>query len=91
MMSTENQEALSMTEDVNLCYLSATEALALFAKRKLKPSVLLAALQARSAKINPLINCFADQYWNEAMVAAKHADGLYARRGAWLADFQGVD
>lgn len=79
-----------MTEDVNLCYLSATEALSLFAKRKLKPSVLLAALQARSAKINPLINCFADQYWDEAMVAAKHADGLYARRGTKLRPLEGI-
>ena len=50
---------LHMSDD-DLCYLSASEALALFRKRSLKPSELLAALHKRAAKVNPAINCFAD-------------------------------
>ncbi len=70
-----------MTDD-DLCYLTATEALALFKARKLKPSELLSALHERSQKANTAINCFADQYWDEAFEQAKHADMLYAKRNA---------
>ena len=76
-----------MTDD-DLCYLAANEALSLFRKRKLKPTELLAALQKRAAKLNPAINCLADQYWDEAMamarpvvVSADSATGLAARPG----------
>jgi Asp-tRNA(Asn)/Glu-tRNA(Gln) amidotransferase A subunit family amidase len=82
-------QALSMTEE-DLCYLSAHEALNLFARRKLKPSALMAALQARSEKINPVINCFADQYWDEGLAAASRADSLYASPGAKLRPLEGI-
>ncbi len=94
MMSTENQKVLSITEETmteeDLCYLTAAEALRLFASRKLKPSQLMAALQSRSARINPAINCFADQYWNEAMAAAKQADAIYEKRGSKLRPLEGI-
>jgi amidase len=74
----------------DLCYLSATEALRLFKSRKLKPSELLSALNTRSDAINPRINCFADQYWDEAMETAKAADARYGKRGARLRPLEGV-
>ena len=78
-----------MTEE-ELCHASATEALALFKTRKVKPTELLNALRKRSAKLNPKINCFADQYWDEALTEAKLADALYAKRGAKLRKLEGL-
>lgn len=78
-----------MTEE-DLCYVSATEALGLFKAHTVKPSELLVALQARAERWNPSINCFADQYWDEAMVKAKAADRLYAERDAKPRPLEGL-
>ena len=59
-----------MTND-DLCYLSATDTLKLFKKRKLSPVELAKALIARSEKVNPKINCLADRYFDEAIAQAK--------------------
>jgi Asp-tRNA(Asn)/Glu-tRNA(Gln) amidotransferase A subunit family amidase len=80
---------MSMTEE-DLCYISATEALRLFKSRQLKPSELLTALQKRSANLNPVINCFGDQYWDEAMAQAKAADELFAKRDAGVRPLEGI-
>lgn len=68
-----------MTDD-ELCYLSAMAALKLFKARKLSPVELLNAQINRAARINPKINCFADQYFDEAMVRAKASETRYAKR-----------
>lgn len=78
-----------MTEE-DLCYLTASDALRLFKSRKLKPSELLAALQRRTSRLNPQINCFAGQYWDEAMAAAQAADARYATRGSRLRALEGI-
>ena len=59
-----------MTND-DLCYLSATDALKLFKKRKLSPVELAKALIARAEKVNPEINCLADRYFDEAIAQAR--------------------
>jgi Asp-tRNA(Asn)/Glu-tRNA(Gln) amidotransferase A subunit family amidase len=78
-----------MTDD-DLCYLTASEALILFRKHGLKPSELLAALKKRAAKINPAVNCLADQYWDDAMAMALAADARYGKRGSRLRPLEGV-
>ncbi|NMD08513.1 MAG: amidase, partial [Phyllobacteriaceae bacterium] len=78
-----------MTED-DLCYLTATEALRFFKSRKLKPSDLLAALKARAGRVNPKLNVFADQYWDEAESMARAADARYAKRGARFRPLEGI-
>ncbi len=78
-----------MTND-DLCYLTATEAVRLFKAHKLKPSHLMAALRDRSKRINPKLNVFADQYWDEADEKARAADALYARRGAKVRPLEGI-
>jgi amidase len=67
--------------DDDLCYLSASQALALFRTRALSPRDLLAALIDRAARVNPAINCFADRYHDEAMAAATKAEARYAKGG----------
>jgi Asp-tRNA(Asn)/Glu-tRNA(Gln) amidotransferase A subunit family amidase len=78
-----------MTND-DLCYLTAREAVALFRKRKLSPVELMSALVARSEKLNPRINCWADTYFDEAMAAAKAAEARYMKQGARLRPLEGV-
>ncbi len=74
----------------DLCYLSATAALKLFKSRKLSPRELLAALIARGERVNPAVNCFADCYFDEAMVEARAAEARYMKRGAKLAPLDGI-
>ena len=65
--------------DEDLCYLPASEALALFRDRKLSPAELMRAIIARAEAVNPKINCFADRYFDEAMAKAKASEARYAR------------
>ena len=65
--------------DRELCYLSATEALSRFHDGSLSPVELMQALTRRSESIEPIINAFADRYFDEALVAAKKAEKRYAR------------
>lgn len=67
----------SSAED--LCYLSASEALALFRARKLSPVELLEAHIARTGKVNPKINAFTDTYFDEALEQARKAEARYAK------------
>ena len=61
----------------DLCYLSATEALALFKAKKLSPVELLEALIARAEKVEPTINAFSFEYFDEAMELAREAEQRY--------------
>ena len=61
----------------DLCYLSATEALALFKSRELSPVELLDAILARAETIAPAVNPFADRYFDEARTRAKQAEARY--------------
>jgi hypothetical protein len=68
--------------DDDLCYLSAGEALSLFARKKLSPVELMQAVIARAERVNPAINCFADRYFGEALEKAKASEARYMKRGA---------
>ncbi len=68
--------------DSELCYLSATEALSRFRDRSVSPVELLQALIERSESVEPLVNGFADRYFDEALSAAKKAEQRYVGRGA---------
>ncbi len=74
----------------DLCYLTATEALKLFKSRRLSPHELMLAIVTRAEAINPVINCFADRYFEEALTHARVSEQLYMRRGASLRPFEGI-
>lgn len=74
----------------DICYLTATEAVALFRKRKLSPVELLTAMIARTERANPRINCFADCYFEEALNRARQSEARYMKRGAKTAPLDGV-
>ena len=63
--------------DNELCYYSATEVLSRFRDKSLSPVELLQALIRRSESVEPIVNGFADRYFEEALVAAKKAERRY--------------
>ena len=62
----------------DLCYMSATEALARFRARTLSPVELTGAIIHRAEAISETVNPFADCYFGEAMKRAKAAEAKYA-------------
>ena len=68
--------------DLDLCYLTATEALVQFRAGKLKPSTYLEAIITRIDQVNPIVNALADTYFDEARAQAREADTAYANATA---------
>jgi amidase len=83
------RSGIAMTSE-DLCYLTATEALKLFKAKKLSPHELMLALVTRAEAVNPVINCFADRYFEEALTHARVSEQLYMRRGAKLRPLEGI-
>ena len=69
-----------MTDD--LCYMSASEALALFKARKLSPVELMEAVIARAEVVEPKINAFTYTFYDRALELARKAEQRYAKEGA---------
>ncbi|HXS63232.1 MAG TPA: amidase [Streptosporangiaceae bacterium] len=65
----------------DLHYLSATDALAMFASKELSPVELMTAVIERADAVEPVINAFAQTLYDEALAAAKAAEGRYAGNG----------
>ena len=65
--------------DDDLCYMTATEALARFRDHSLSPVELTAAVIARAEAIADTVNPFADRYFDEALDRAKTAESKYAK------------
>ena len=63
--------------DLDLCYLSATEALARFKARSLSPVELCRALIKRNEEVNPALNALTDTYFDEALKGARSAETRY--------------
>ncbi len=63
--------------DLDLCYLSATEALARFVDHSLSPVELCQALIKRNEAVNPALNALTDCYFDEALSQARSAEGRY--------------
>jgi len=77
-------------EDSDLVYLSASEALALFRERRLSPVDLLDAVIARAERVEPIINAFADTYFDEARAQAREAASRYAGQGPAPRPLEGI-
>jgi Asp-tRNA(Asn)/Glu-tRNA(Gln) amidotransferase A subunit family amidase len=65
--------------DLDLCYLSASQALELFRRRELSPVELLKALIERADQVEPSVNAFTFTYFDEALESAKEAEARYMR------------
>ena len=65
--------------DTELCYLSATEAIAGFRRRELSPVELMRAIIARAEAVEPQVNAFANTYFDEALEKASRAEAKYMK------------
>jgi Asp-tRNA(Asn)/Glu-tRNA(Gln) amidotransferase A subunit family amidase len=63
--------------DLDLCYLTATEAVAKFKTRELSPVELTEALITRSAALNPKLNVLTELKTDTAIKAARAAEARY--------------
>jgi len=66
----------------DLHYLPATEALRLFRTRELSPVELVTAVIERAGAVEPVVNAFAETFFDQALEAARAAEARYAGKGA---------
>ncbi|SMF17314.1 amidase/aspartyl-tRNA(Asn)/glutamyl-tRNA(Gln) amidotransferase subunit A [Tistlia consotensis] len=73
-----------MARAADLRFLSATEARAAFLAGRLSPVELLQAQRAAAEALVPRLNCFTQQYWDEAEARARRAEARFAahRKGS---------
>lgn len=65
--------------NIELCYLSAGEALDRFRAKTLSPVELMEAVIERAEEVEPKVNAFTFKYYDEAMEAAKEAEARYMK------------
>lgn len=76
--------------DIDLCYMSATDAIAHFKARKLSPVELLQALIARCESINPKVNAITYDFFDRALDHARKAEQRYMKTDGRLRALEGV-
>jgi aspartyl-tRNA(Asn)/glutamyl-tRNA(Gln) amidotransferase subunit A len=83
-------QKLAQTDTDELCYLTATKALALFSQRKLSPVEVLKAQIARAEQVEPEINAFTETLFETAMAEAVLAEQRYMSRAADIRPLEGL-
>jgi Asp-tRNA(Asn)/Glu-tRNA(Gln) amidotransferase A subunit family amidase len=76
--------------DLDLCYMTASEALRRFRKRTLSPVELMKALTARTEVVNPQVNAFTFRFPERALKAARAAERRYAGKGEAPRPLEGI-
>jgi len=76
--------------NLDLCYMTATEAIAAFKNRTLSPVELLKAIIARCEQLQPKVNALTYTYFDRALEQAKAAEAQYTRRGGEPRPLEGV-
>ena len=76
--------------DLDLCYMSAIEALAAFKARTLSPVELMKAVIARCEAVNPALNLVTYSYFDRALEQAKAAEARYGKTDGRLRAARGA-
>jgi aspartyl-tRNA(Asn)/glutamyl-tRNA(Gln) amidotransferase subunit A len=74
----------------DLHYLPASDALRLFRARELSPVELVAAVIDRAEAVEPVINAFADTFFDQALEQARAAEARYAGKGGQPRALEGL-
>ena len=74
----------------DLIYMNATEAAALFRKRKLSPVELMNAVIERAEAVEPKINAFTFKHYDEAMDLAKQAEAKFMKKDGRVGALDGL-
>jgi Asp-tRNA(Asn)/Glu-tRNA(Gln) amidotransferase A subunit family amidase len=78
------------TIDLDLCYMTATEAIAAFKARKLSPVELMKAVVARAEEVNPALNAISQEHFDRALKEARQAEERYLGKKAAPRQLEGV-
>ena len=76
--------------DLDLCYMSALDALAAFKARTLSPVELMKAVIARCEAVNPALNLVTYSYFERALEQAKAAEARYGKTDGRLRTLEGL-
>jgi amidase len=76
--------------NLDLCYMTATEAIAAFKSHSLSPVELLKAIIARCEQLQPKVNALTYTYFDRALEQAKAAEAEYARRSGQPRPLEGI-
>jgi len=74
----------------DLHYLSAAEALRLFRTRQLSPVELVTAVTERAETVEPVLNAFAETFYEQALDQARASEARYAGRGGPVRPLDGL-
>ncbi len=76
--------------DLDLCYMTATEAIAKFKAKKLSPVELMKAVIARLEAVNPKINAITYDFFDRALKQAKDAEARYRKTDGRPRPLEGI-
>ena len=76
--------------DQDLCYISATDAIAAFKAKTLSPVELMRAIIARAEAVNPKINAFPMTLYERALEQARKAEARYMKTDGRLRPVEGI-
>ncbi len=71
---------MAAASDLDLCYLTGSEALAAFKARKLSPVELMKATIARCEAVNPKVNAITYEFFERALKAARQAESKFMKK-----------
>ncbi len=80
----------SKLSDVDLCYLTAEEAISAFKSRELSPVDVMKAVIARCEKVNPKLNAITYSHFDRALDQAKKAEKRYASSNGSARPLEGI-
>ena len=79
-----------MSGDLDLCYMTGSEALAAFRARTLSPVELLKAVIARCEAVNPTLNAITYGFYDRALEEAKRSEARYRDGGGAALPLDGL-
>ena len=68
-----------VSADLDLCYMTATEAISKFKAKELSPVELMGAVIARCEEVNPKVNALTYTFFERALDQAKKAEARYMK------------
>ena len=79
-----------VSADLDLCYMTATEAISKFKAKELSPVELMAAVIARCEEVNPKVNALTYTFFERALDQAKKAEARYMKTDGRTRALEGI-
>jgi amidase len=79
-----------VSADLDLCYMTATEAISKFKAKELSPVELMGAVIARCEEVNPKVNALTYTFFERALDQAKKAEARYMKTDGRTRALEGI-